>query len=71
MSRRFVSSDGQVVVDIIDLTGTGTGRDGVWLRLKRHGTFAGEFRTTDELYAELHRFGIDPRDLTPEKGNSR
>jgi hypothetical protein len=57
---RCVSRDGTTVVECIRLSCTGTGRDGEWLRVKRHGFHVADVRTV----GELARLGIDPADLT-------
>ncbi len=49
MGTRYTNSDGHTVVDVIDLSLTGTGRDGTWFRVKQYGFFAGEVRTRAEL----------------------
>jgi hypothetical protein len=56
---RCVSSDGTVTVETIRLSGT-KGRDGEWLRVKRHGYQWADVRTV----AELSAVGIDLADLS-------
>jgi hypothetical protein len=51
---RCVSRDGSTVVELIRLTCSG-GRDGEWLRVKRHGFHIASVRTIEEL----SRLGID------------
>jgi hypothetical protein len=36
---QWMSSDGQWIVSLIQLTATGTGRDGAWLRVTHHGIY--------------------------------
>jgi hypothetical protein len=38
---RWVSSDGQWVVELVHLTATGNGRDGDWVRVSHRGFFRG------------------------------
>jgi hypothetical protein len=47
------------VIVVIALTATGTGRDGDWLRVSRHGMHVADVRTV----AELAGLGIDLADL--------
>jgi hypothetical protein len=54
---RCVSSDGTVTVETIRLSGT-NGRDGEWLRVKRHDYQWADVRTVNELT----RLGIDLAD---------
>jgi len=56
---RCISRDGTTVVEHIQLSSTGTGRDGEWLRVKRHGYHVGDVRTVGELAG----LGIDLADL--------
>jgi hypothetical protein len=55
---RCVSKDGTVTVETIRLSGSG-GRDGEWLRVKRHGYHVADVRTV----AELSGLGIDLADM--------
>jgi hypothetical protein len=69
---RCVSRDGTTTVECIQLSCTGTGRDGEWLRVKRGGYHLADVRTVRELAA----LGIDVADLTevdllPEQGQVR
>jgi hypothetical protein len=49
---RAATPDGEWVVDTVTLSATTRNlRDGEWLRLRRRGYFAGEFRTVAELQA--------------------
>jgi hypothetical protein len=45
---RAVSSDGSTVVEVVRLTCT-NGRDGEWIRVRRHGFYVGSVRTVGEL----------------------
>jgi hypothetical protein len=56
---RVVSRDGTVTVETIRLSGN-SGRDGDWLRVKRHDYQWADVRTV----AELARLGIDLADLS-------
>jgi hypothetical protein len=60
---RWVSADGQWVIDVISLTLTGTSRDGTWLRIRHHGFFAGEVRRPEDLA----RFPFSPAELGPAR----
>lgn len=46
---RFISGDRRTVVELINLSLTGTGRDGRWFRVTRDGFFIAEVRTCAEL----------------------
>jgi hypothetical protein len=54
-----VGRDGATMVEHIRLSCTGTGRDGDWLRVKRHGYYVGEVRTVGEVAG----LGVDLADL--------
>jgi hypothetical protein len=54
-----MSLDGTTVVEVVRLSCTGKGRDGEWLRVRRHGYYVGEVRTVGELAG----LGIDLADL--------
>jgi hypothetical protein len=56
---RCISRDGATVVEQIRLSCTGTGRDGEWLRVKRHGYHVADVRTVGELAC----LGIDLAEL--------
>jgi hypothetical protein len=60
--NRWVTSDGEWVVDVIRLSVTGNNRDGTWLRVRQHGFFAGEVRR----WEDLDRFPFDVGDLRAE-----
>lgn len=47
--NRWLTADGQWVVDVISVSATGTRLDGVWLRIRQHGFFAGEVRGLEDL----------------------
>jgi hypothetical protein len=54
-----MSSDGKWVVDLVQLTVTGNGRDGDWLRVSHRGFFVGEARD----WTGVVRLGVDVSDL--------
>jgi hypothetical protein len=56
---RWMISDGQWIVELIQLTATGNGRDGAWLRVTHHGVYVGEARDWDGVA----RLGVDIADL--------
>ena len=60
---RVGSRDGEWTIDVINLTLTGTHRDGQRLRVARWGWFIAELRTVEELanmvdLAELEEVGL-------------
>jgi hypothetical protein len=55
---RCVSRDGSTVVEVIRLS-CSEGRDGEWLRVKRHGFHLADVRSVEELA----RLGVDLPDL--------
>ncbi len=57
---RLISSDGTTVVETVRLAGTGTGHDGEWIRVTRHGFHGGDVRTPDQLAG----LGVDLADFT-------
>jgi len=56
---RWISSDGRWVVTLIQLTATGDGRDGHWLRVTANGFYVGEARDWDGVT----QLGVDISDL--------
>jgi hypothetical protein len=58
---RFRSRDGQWVVDLISLSGTGNNRDGKRFRVLQHGFFVAEARDLNELsrYVDLSELEDD------------
>lgn len=56
---RWMSSDGEWVVDLVRRSGSGNGRDGEWLRVFHHGFKLGEARDWDGVA----RLGVDIGDL--------
>jgi hypothetical protein len=61
---RWMSSDGNWVVELIKLTATGNGRDGEWLRISHRGFFVGEARDWDGVAV----LGADISDLRETLG---
>jgi hypothetical protein len=55
---KAVSSDGSTVVEVVRLSCT-NGRDGEWLRVRRHGFHIGSVRSV----AELAGLGVDLAEL--------
>lgn len=54
-----MSSDAKWVVALVQLTATGNGRDGDWLRVTHRGFFIGEARNWDGVA----RLGVNVSDL--------
>jgi hypothetical protein len=57
-SVRCVSRDGSTVIEVVRLSCT-SGRDGNWLRVKRHGFWVGSVRRVEDLTS----LGIDLADF--------
>jgi hypothetical protein len=55
---KAVTSDGSTVVEVVRLSCT-NGRDGEWIRVRRHGFYVGSVRTV----AELAGLGVDLAEL--------
>ena len=56
---RWMSSDGDWVVELVRRTASGAGRDGEWLVVLHHGFKVGEARDWDGVV----RLGVDVSDL--------
>ena len=55
---RWMSSDGDWVVELVRRTASGNGKDGEWLRVLHHGFKVGEARDRDGIA----RLGVDVSD---------
>ena len=56
---RWMSSDGEWLVELVRRTASGNGRDGEWLRVSHHGFKVGEARGWDGVAT----LGVDIGDL--------
>lgn len=62
MADRWTAPGGWVV-DVIRLSLTGTGRDGTWLRIRRHGCWIADVRTVAEIETFIPLASLEPDEL--------